>query len=563
MLETTKNPRRVLILRLGAGLIIGLSVHSISNAQRPGDRQFPNQMNPTYSMVNLLPPGFKPQVTGMDTLSDGRLVIATREDSPFDYSPPTSGKIYIVSGYKSYLAVDVTYKMIAEGLNEPMGLVVVHDSIYTITKQDLFQFVDADKDGNYESKKSVCNGMPGTADVFEWNFGLAYIDGAFYSNLSSHHQVDNGGQNTERGGVIRMHKNNTFELLGTGIRRSNGVGLGPNNDVFTTDNQGEWVPTSRLIHAQKDKWYGYRNGPNYNPHNYPLTKPAIWMEHYAVSRSPSQPSLLIEGPYKGQMITGDCTDPNIRRMFVEKVNGEYQGAVFHFGAMDKSPANRFLMARNGDIFVGGLGSVVDSHADWNWGGGVIYGLQVLRPSQTIPFDMLAVRAVKGGFEIQFTKPVGSGAETPGNYEIKTWGYISERSYSSLKQNEYGLSVASIKLSVDRKRAFLAINDLPVGNVVYLRLREPIRSESNENPWITEAWYTLNNLGTVEPLQPLAEMWVPAVTSSKNKVGKATKQNSRVGYPVFTGGFINRNDRSGIIRSIQGKYLNFTNTVDKQ
>jgi hypothetical protein len=197
------------------------------------------------------------------------------------------------------------------------------------------------------------------------------------------------------------------------------------------------------------------------------------------------------------MITGDCTDPNIRRMFLEKINGEYQGAVFHFAAMDRSPANRFLMSRNGDVIVGGLGSVVDSHSDWNWGGGVIYGLQVLRSSGTIPFDMLAVRAVKGGFDIEFT------------YEIRTWGYVSERSYSSPKKNEYGMNAASVKLSPDRKRAFLAINNLPIGNVVYIRLKEGVHSQTGEKPWVTEAWYTLNNPGTAEPfVEPVATHALP-------------------------------------------------------
>ena len=509
---------------MGAPILVAalFAVSGPAEAQRPGDRQFPIDVNPAYKMYDLLPSGFKPQVTGIAALSEGSLVLSTREDSPYDYTPATSGKLYLVDGYASHSAAKVTWKKIAEGLFEPMGVAVVNDTIYAMTKQELIRFVDADKDGGYRSKKTVCSGFPGTNNVFEWNFGLAYHDGAFYSQLSSHHNVDDGSQNTERGGVIRMRADNTWELLGTGIRRSNGVGLGPNNDIFTTDNQGEWVPTNRLIHAQKDKWWGYRNGPNYNPHKYPLTKPAIWMPYYTVSRSPSQPALLIQGPYRGQMITGDCTDPALRRMFVEKVNGEYQGAVFHFAAMDKAPANRFLMRPNGDILVGGLGSSVDGHADWNWWGGSLYGLQALAPSGVVPFDMLAVRAVKGGFDIEFTKPLGAGADNPGNYEIRTWGYRSERSYSSPKQNEYGMGARAATLGPDRKRVYLAIDNLPAGNVVYIRLKESIKSADQEQPWITEAWYTLNSPGTAEPLQTLPEVWVPTRSAQRPAAARAAK-----------------------------------------
>ena len=483
-------------------------------AQRPGDRIFPNEMNPAYSIVNLLPTGFKPQVTGMDSLSDGTLVLSTREDGQGVVAPPASGKIYLVSGYAKYSAANVSYKIIAEGLFEPMGVAVVHDTIYAITQNELIQFSDPGGKKDYASKKTVCKGWPYSGDPFEWAFGLVYKDGSFYTQLSSSSIPEGDYQSNNRGTVLRMRIDNTFEFLSTGIRRGNGIGLGPDNDVFVTNNQGEWSPTNSLIHVQKGKWFGYHNGPHYNPENLPVSKPVIWMEWYPVSRSPSQPSLLIQGPYRGQMITGDCTDPNIRRMFLEKVNNEYQGAVFHFAAMDKAPANRFLMRANGDVVVGGLASYLQS--DWNWAGGVIYGLQVLRPSGVTPFDILAVRAVKGGFDIEFTKPVGSGAENAGNYEVKSWGYIYERRYDSQKQNEYQISPGSVKLSSDRKRVFLALDNLKEGNVVYIRLKEGIQSQTNESPWVTEAWYTLNSFGTALPLGPVSDPWVPTAMSGNDR-----------------------------------------------
>jgi hypothetical protein len=208
-------------------------------------------------------------------------------------------------------------------------------------------------------------------------------------------------------------------------------------------------------------------------------------------------------------------------MFLEKVNNEYQGAIFHFAAMDKAPANRFLMRPNGDVLVGGLGSFTKGHSDWNWGSGVLYGLQSLRPSGNTPFDILAVRAVLGGFELEFTKPVGAGAENTANYEIKCWGYLSERRYDSPKQNEYQITATSAKLSQDRKRVFLAMNQLKAGNVVYIRLREPIQSVNSETPWVTEAWYTLNSLGTTVPLQALEEPWIPTGTKIRTKVFGST------------------------------------------
>ena len=62
----------------------------------------------------------------------------------------------------------------------------------------------------------------------------------------------------------------------------------------------------------------------------PVAMPAIWLEEYEIGNSPSEPTLIKDGPYKGQMLHGDVSYGGILRDFLEKVNGEYQGAVFRF-----------------------------------------------------------------------------------------------------------------------------------------------------------------------------------------------------------------------------------------
>jgi cytochrome c len=57
---------------------------------------------------------------------------------------------------------------------------------------------------------------------------------------------------------------------------------------------------------------------------------AIYLPEDEIANSPSQPILMQDGPYKGQMLHGDVTHGGIKRDFLEKINGEYQGAVFRF-----------------------------------------------------------------------------------------------------------------------------------------------------------------------------------------------------------------------------------------
>lgn len=50
----------------------------------------------------------------------------------------------------------------------------------------------------------------------------------------------------------------------------------------------------------------------------------------------------------------------------------------------------------------------------------------------------------------------------------------------------------MQVAPDRKRVFLATGGLMAGRVLHVHLRG-VRGEGNEEPWSTEAWYTLNRI----------------------------------------------------------------------
>ncbi len=48
----------------------------------------------------------------------------------------------------------------------------------------------------------------------------------------------------------------SFEAINTGLRQPNGNGLGPDQEIFVLENQGEWVPSNKLIHIKKGDYHG-------------------------------------------------------------------------------------------------------------------------------------------------------------------------------------------------------------------------------------------------------------------------------------------------------------------
>jgi cytochrome c len=76
-------------------------------------------------------------------------------------------------------------------------------------------------------------------------------------------------------------------------------------------------------------------------------------------------------------------------------------------------------------------------------------------------------------------------------------------------DDENLEVSSATVSADRKKVFLELKGMKAGHVVYVRLKNKFVSELNHPLWVTEGWYTMNNipennLGQVVPHTLLAD-----------------------------------------------------------
>ena len=209
-----------------------------------------------------------------------------------------------------------------------------------------------------------------------------------------------------------------------------------------------------------------------------------------IGNSPTTPSYINVGPYKGQMIHGDVTHGGIKRVFVEEVNGVLQGAVFRFTQGLEAGVNRIKWGPDGALYVGGIGNPGNwAQASKQW-----YGLQRLAYNGKSVFEMLAVRSKANGVEIEFTEPLSQGEGLdPKNYEIRQWYYKPTIEYGGPKLGETKLPVKSVTVSADRKKVFLELAGLKAGHVLYVHLIDGIISEPGNTLWSTEAWYTMNEL----------------------------------------------------------------------
>lgn len=468
-----------------------------------GDGLRLDAVNPNYELTDLRPDGFQPKVTGLDFIGDRLVVITAGSVSSGGWVPnPTPGEVFLldnVTGDTTREAVEA--EKVATGLKNPMGVDVIDDKIYVSERHQLTELSDPDGDGFYDVHTKVA-AWPDGGNFHEFAFGLVHDDENFYVNLSV--AIDNGGATTNpqpaanRGTSIKINRaTGEVGFVAGGLRTPNGVAFGPDGELFAMDNQGGWLPSSKLVHIEQDRFFNHFTNPAGPFDAKPVTQPALWIPQNEIGNSPSTPILLEQGPFAGQMLFGDVTYGGLQRAFLENVDGEYQGAVFRHTAGLEAGVNRVIVGPDGALYVGGIGE----GGNWGESGKLGYGLQKLAPVSEATFDMKSMSVVEGGFTIQYTAPISeaTAAAITEAYRVEQWRYLPTSTYGGPKIDEETLVVSGAEVSADRTSVTLAIEGLKPGRVVHLRSPRPFASEAGQELWNTEAWYTLNSLpGYVAP-----------------------------------------------------------------
>lgn len=474
----------------------------------PGNMAELIDVHPSFTLSQARPQTFTPKVGGMDFLPDGRLVVSTWD---------AVGGIYIIENVASGNPATMTAKRIASGLAEPLGVRVVDGNIYVMQKQEITKLVDSDGDDIIDEYIALSNDWEVSPNFHEFGFGLEYKDNHLYATLAT--AILPGGasaqpQIQDRGKVVKVNiETGDTEFIAHGLRTPNGIGLGPDNEIFVADNQGDWLPSSKILHVSEGDFFGGRSVDFKGTALLKEKAPVVWLPQDEIGNSPSQPSFIDVGPYKGQMIHGEVTHGGIKRVFVEKVNGEYQGALFRFTQGLEAGVNRLRWGPDGALYVGGIGNPGNwQHTGRNW-----YGLQRLEYNGASTFEMLAIRAKSNGLEIEFTEALREGQGwNASDYEIQQWYYKPTAEYGGPKLGLSSLPIKSVNISEDRKRVFLEITGMKRNHVVYVHLNKMFISEIGHDLWSTESWYTLNNI----PSTPGIKTSRPSLSAQDNTLTPA-------------------------------------------
>jgi hypothetical protein len=476
-------------------------------------------VHPAYTLSQMRPAAWQPQVAGMDLLPDGRMLILEMQNPGENTTnvPKKDGVLYLVDNPDAANAEDIKYHILVNGLAEPVGVLYQDGKVYISEKNELNEYT-LDAGFTKATKARTVAKLPhdssGAVNFQEYSFGTLYKDGYFY--VVGGGSVRQGGKSFDStmsklsedkvGAVLKIKgSDGTTEALNCGLRASNGIAWGPEGTIWVTDNQGSYRPASEFTNIVTGANYGYPNKTS--PFSSKaVTPPSVWMVHAEIGRSPTYPHLMEGGPYAGQFLVGDISQGGIKRIFVEKVNNAWQGAAFSFTGGLEVGIETLKEGPNGVIYIGGMGKGDVNNWGWN---AKLFGLQKLTPKAgTTVMEILSIRSRKNGMEIEFSQPVGAEGEAAGSYNVQSGAMVPQSDYGAGSMvNKAALAIKAVQVSTDRKKVFLQMD--VVAKQVLIIKTQGVKSQTGEAVRCPAGWYTLNNISPSAAFEPVVAV-APAV-----------------------------------------------------
>ncbi|GAA4413522.1 hypothetical protein GCM10023187_41890 [Nibrella viscosa] len=452
-----------------------------------------------------MPAGLTAETGGLAFLPDGRLVACFHRGEVMTYNPTTK-----------------SWKLFAEGLHDPLGILVINNrELLIMQRPELTRLKDTDGDGVADVYETVTDQFGMSGNYHEFAFGpVRDKQGNLYIGLNAassgagirdelrgrYEPMGRQGRMYScvpyRGWIMQLTSDGKLLPFAGGFRSPNGLFIDAKGRLFVTDNQGDWLGTSKLYHVEQGKFYGHpaslvwrESFPAVDPLTLPPTtldsmrvREMITFPHQRMAHSPTQ--IVADntggrfGPFAGQMLVGEMDFPRLLRILPDEVNGQLQGAVIPFfdNAGLRKGNNRLAFAPDGSLWLG--------QTDHGWVGD--RGIQRLVYKGGTPLDVMAMHLTPTGFDLTFTQPLDeASARAIANYPCRRFYYMYHASYGSPETDSRPVTVTAVTLSPDRKTVSLTLSELKP-NYVYELILGDLRS-SGKRICNRLLYYTLNQL----------------------------------------------------------------------
>jgi sugar phosphate isomerase/epimerase len=412
-----------------------------------------------YVVDRIPPPRENPfgalfYIAGLDFFPNGDAAVCT-----------VHGDVWVVRGLDAELK-NVTWQRFATGLYQPLGLEVVDGNVIVLGRDQLARLHDENDDGEadfYESFNHdlIIHGLP-----HAYAMRLERTPDGSFVFLKS-------GEGPHGSALLKLSADGeTLEVLARGFRHPFGIGAGPNGEITAADNEGNWVPSSKIDLIAPGGFYGFLGGAAEQGDSPAPLRPLCFIPKVADNSSGGQFWHTSEawGPYhRGGMFHfswGRCT---LHAVLEQHAGDVHQAATVEVPGvlLEAGPGEAEFSPRDGQLYVVGLDG-------WQTAATVDGSLERIRYTGKTVLLPSSFAAYADGIEIGFDAPLDPASlQRTDAVRVEQWNYQWSSTYGSyhysVKEPERVghdvLAVEHATLSSDGKRLFLKIAGLrPVDQI---------------------------------------------------------------------------------------------------
>lgn len=391
------------------------------------------------------------RTAGLAFLPDGRAAVST-----------LTGDIWLVDGIDANLK-QLRWTRFAAGMNQPLGLIVHDGKILVAGRDQITRLHDLNNDGEADFYECVSNHYTtGTGHDFLTNLFVDDQNALYFYSPPT--------------GVAKLHAGSRqIEILGTGIRNSNGMGVSPDGSiVLATTQEGDWTPTSAIFKVADGSFHGYK-GPQPKAGKYGYQLPLCFIPR-GIDNSPGalifSPPDSRFGPLANKILGtayGYCSHYVVLR---ETINGHAQGGVVPLPGEFLSGAHRTAFnPTDGQLYVAGI-TGWQSYAEKP---GSLQRVRYVGGELHLPTK---IESYENGLLVRFNTAVDPKSVDPNNIFAQQWNYLYSQAYGSAeysptspgRQGHDPVAVRSAHLLDDGKSIFVEIPHLHPVMQFHLHMR---------------------------------------------------------------------------------------------
>jgi hypothetical protein len=335
---------------------------------------------------------------------------------------------------------------------------VVKDQVYVLGRDQITRLHDKNGDGEADFYEPFNN------DIMIGDGGHSYAtcletdpDGNFYFIRCA--------EGTPHGGVVLKVSadGSKLEVVATGFRNPNGLGVGPNGVITAADQQGTWVPETRLDVIKPGGFYGFMPMHKRTVAPKIYDPPLIWIPRVLDNSAGGQVWVPKGewGPLGGELLHfsyGRCTMMHIVR------DGANGGVVPLSGRFLSGSCRGRFNSKDGHLYVTGL---------LGWQTAAIRDgcLQRVRYTGAPIHQPIGMKVCTNGIRLNFSTALDKKiAEDIDSWSAEQWNYKWTSQYGSkdwsvkdpAKQGRDAVSIKKAKLLPNGKDVFLHMEKvLPV------------------------------------------------------------------------------------------------------